>query len=104
MITGIDVNQRVEFSISSDTEEPKTIFIARPLTASEMMSFSSDNRDAVEKTFGLLEKSIVEVRNYAQSDKPIKDILRTLPIIAINELSLKIAEINHLNDLERKNS
>lgn len=105
MIKGIDVNQRIEFSLSVDDSEPKTIFVLRPLTAGEMMDLSSmTGKSAAERSFNLLEKSIVEVKNYDHGNKAISDIVQTLPIVAINELSLKIAEINHLNEAERKNS
>lgn len=113
MITGIDINQRIEFTLSFDTSEPKTIFILRPLSASELMEFSINKEmKEITKIFMMIEKCIVEIKNYKIGEKIInisdenekRDIIKSLPVNVINELSIKLTEINHLTDIERKNS
>lgn len=107
MIKGIDVNQRIEFSSVNDADEPKTIFVFRPLTAAEMMELVSDS-DGNEvklvgaKIFNFLEKCIVEVKNYPAGE--IKDVLSTLPMEVITELIKEMDRINKMSRQDSKNS
>lgn len=102
MLKSIDIKQRIEWSDPEDVTEPKTIFVLRPLTSSEMLSLA-DGGDASKKTVGLIVASIVEVRNFG-GETDIKTIVDSLPLTTMTSLSQKVAEINHLGAETRKNS
>lgn len=68
MIKGIDVNQRIEFVSKNDTEEPKTIFIIRPLTGEEKANFQDEGKAEIRlsgtRMYDFLAASVVEIRNF----------------------------------------
>jgi hypothetical protein len=106
MIKGIDVNQRIEFSFSNDKDDPKTIFVFRPLTSAEMMDLASDAQGntvklAGSKIFEYLQLGIVEIKNYPVTD--VKEALKTLPMDVITELVREMGRMNNMTEQEAKN-
>lgn len=108
MIKGIDVNQRIEFSLSSDTDEVKTIFVFKPLSSEEIIDYAGDAQDGSlvlkgEKLFDFLAKSIVEIKNYDLTKENIKDTIKTLDVKTINELVGEAGKINKITENDKKN-
>lgn len=104
MIQGIDVTQRIEFVDPNDTGDPKTVFVLRPLTASEILTLRYSTTDNAMRIFNTIKASIVEAKNYFKSFEDKDKLVDSLPMNLITSLSLKIAEINHLQAEEIKNS
>lgn len=107
MLEGIDINQRIEFTLTSDKTEPKTVFVLKPLSGADMFSFSSDIKDGKltltgDKIIELLEKSVVQVKNYKTDN--IKESLNMLKINDLAELLAKVNSINNISEDEAKNS
>ena len=109
MLKGVDINQRIEFSCVDDKEEPRTIFVFKPLSGFEMLDLS---KHLVGKKLTLsgsyiletLEKSIVEIKNPDLKDKDkIKEFLQGLSSIVLVELVTETGKINKLTDDESKN-
>jgi len=103
MIQRIDVNKRIDFVCPSDTSEPKTVFVLRPLSSSEIMNDASNDKEKISKAMDMLEKSIVEVRNGGEY-KSKRELIDTLPMDIIGDLSNKVTELNHLTKELAKNS
>ena len=108
MKVGIDKNQRVEFSLSSDTTEPKTVFVFRPLTGTEMIDISGNitGRFATlqgERIIKFLDLAIVEIRNYPEGLSK-KDYLESLSANDILELVGFGSQLCGLTKDEEKNS
>lgn len=103
MITGIDIKQRIEFVSKNDLTEPKTVFVLRPLSSLEMMEFSekSNQSQAIGILF-YLEKSIVEVKNFATQD--IKEVIQSINVGLLGELIIAINKLNNVSGEEAKNS
>lgn len=99
MLKGIDTNQRIEFSYSKDTEEPRTIFVLRPLSGAEMLEFTGTTAEIVK----MVELSLVEVKNYPTGGTPA-EILKTLELGVLGELIKKVNEICRLSEQDAKNS
>lgn len=101
MLKGIDARQRVEFSASNDTE-PKTVFVLKPLTSLEMMSFVGIENDQMKSMKAYLKYSIVEVKNYHIQN--IDDLIDSLDPKTLGELILEINKLNNVGSSEAKNS
>ncbi len=100
MIKGIDVNQRIEFSLTSDKDEPKTVFVMKPLSGLEMMEFSTGAKADI---INMISKSIVEVKNFLNANASVSEILNCLNIQDIGELINKVNEINMITRQDSKN-
>ena len=99
MLKGIDMNQRINFISKEDKEEPKTVFVIRPLSAIEMMNTSKDEYLSL-----MLNKSIVEIKNPDLKDRQeIDDFVNGLNVAVLTELINEITDINKLKDDEIKN-
>lgn len=96
MLQGIDVSQRIEFSSVSDTGEPKTVFVLKPLSGLEMLEFSGGGTDDIKK---MIIKSIVEVKNFSKDGISIEEVVGSLNLSVVGEL---INKINYLNNLSRQ--
>ena len=107
MIRGIDVNQRIEFVSQYDTDDPKTVFVFRPLTGEEKNNlFAGDDKVKLVGTqlFDLLAVCIVEVRNFG-TDGTVREKLSSIKdqrVIA--ELVAQAAQINGMTEQDAKNS
>ncbi len=117
MKKGIDINQRINFTFQDDTSEPKTVFVLRPLARAEFLEFSSGSdgknlKITAEATYGILERSTLEIQNYQIGDEVInaKDaaakrrVFEALEIEDLSTLLSHILEINRLGKAEQKNS
>lgn len=117
MIQGLDISQRIEFSLSSDTTEPKTVFVLKPLTGPEKFEISSrfirfgenasgeqiaELQVTAEYAVCVLKRCIVSVKNFGDG-KPVDEIIDALQPIAIAELLTKCTSISGLTESERKN-
>lgn len=105
MKKAINVKQRFDFSLSSDKEEPKTIFVLRPLSGVEMVELSNFVKDGQlqlneSNISSILTKSIVEIKNYEVSD--VKEAIRTLDVSDITELVMEIGKINNITESDKK--
>lgn len=102
MITNkIDRNQRIEFVLSSDKSEPKTVFVLRPLRSTEIINLPGKTKE--EKAISLMTESIVEVRNFGDYEN-ILEVIDSLVVDDVKELSSKIGELCHINMETEKNS
>ena len=96
MIEGININERVEFSLSTDVTEPKTVFVLRPLSGLELMKFSDfTNPDMLRK---YLDLSIIEIKNGERS------VIDRLNPRELNELAGRCFSLNNLLDEDKKKS
>lgn len=95
MLSGIDVNQRIEFISSWDTTEPKTVFVFKPLAGFEMIKLSEVGFDVQQ----FLEKTIVEIVGVADKSA----FLNSLSVKILGELINKANEINKITEQETKN-
>lgn len=100
MLVGTNVKQRIELTLDCDNEneDPKTIFVVRPLTAHEMYEASSKlSKDtSLNSVLSIIDTAVVEVNNFEGN-------IEDLPLYAINELIDKIMKINRLTEEEEKN-
>lgn len=109
MLKGIDVSQRVEFSSAEDKDEPKTIFVLKPLNALELMEIVSlidttGKSLSAEYIAALLGKSLVEIKNPDLKDVgEIADFIMSLSFTILMELVTETNTINKLSDVEVKN-
>lgn len=118
MISGINLNAVVDYSLKNDTDNP-TIFKLGIIPSSLLGQISAsvrDSKDEVAITYKLLqiglkgiENSEIEFKTEEQELFGRKmqvvpmDILDKLSLPTITELSAKILEINKLTAAERKN-
>jgi len=99
MLEGIDINQRFEFISKEDKTEPKTKFIFRALSGSDMFSLQGKQDNFI---VNVLELSIVEIQNMPEGfDK--SQYIRSLKTESLNELFEKFNEINNVSDDDQKN-
>lgn len=107
MLKGIDINERIDYVSKHDDSEPKTVFVFRYLTSSEMLGLSKYFSDSGSKISGddvinILDQAIVEIRNFQTNDK--RQALSSLPLNVLEELVANMLSINKLGEIERKNS
>ncbi len=109
MLKGIDINQRVEFISTKDTDEPKTVFVLRPLTGSEMLDVSkyiTDGKLSISGDFAtyVLGNAIVEIKNPDLKEKEeIQTFIKKMTTFIITELISEVTRLNNLSDDEAKN-
>lgn len=108
MLSGIDPNQRIEFSSVADTSDPKTVFVFKPLSGSDMLRFAGlvegdQMKFKGQQILEFLAACIVEVRNFEGATE-VKEILDMLPVSVLTELMQKAGELNNITDKEAKNS
>ena len=105
MIKGIDINQRIEFVSKYDTDEVKTVFIFRPLKASEMMDVIGAEASVAlkgNKIIDYLDMAICEIKNADFQDK--RTFLDSLNSLIISELVTQASVLNNMTTQEIKNS
>jgi hypothetical protein len=107
MLKGIDINQRIEFTLSEDTSEPKTVFVFKPITGSDMLKLSEGMEGGQlklsgEKLFDLLEMTIVEVKNFEPTGA-VRDIIKSLPPMVFTKVVSEAIAINRLTEQDSKN-
>ena len=119
MISGIDLNAVVDFTLPEDTENP-TIWklgIVPSYILSRLSSEGKPDDERVQSAFKLLQLTIKGWENFNGIEyKTVKetwygrevnvvplDLIERIDLNTINGLSKKIIEINHLQSEERKN-
>ncbi len=111
MLPIIDANQRIEFSISTD-QDPKTIFILKPLSGIQQFGLSRNlirNENGTYTTTEdyaskLLNLAIVEIKNPDINDAyELEKYISNLNVSAVSELISKISEMTFVTEEERKN-
>lgn len=103
MLKGVDIKQRFEWSASCDTEEPKTIFVLKPLSAADkvaMIGVFPSGKISGKAIIDFLDLIVVEIKNFAEADK--REALESLPLAALNELILEANRLSNLGDEEKK--
>lgn len=116
MITGLDLNQTVDYILKNDTENPTTwkLGVIPSYLFAKVSGEATD--DKIGTAFKLLQISLKGWENYSVPYSTKKEtifgkemevvpieVLETIPIGVINELAVKIIEINQLSEIERKN-
>lgn len=100
MLTGINIDQRIEFTCQED-QDPKTVFIFRPLSGSDIMNLRSlpQKTKIGDYAIELLDMSIVEVVGVTDKRK----FLKSLESHILDELVSKFNDINNVKDDDKKN-
>lgn len=113
MLQGIDVNEKVEYSLKADTENP-TIFLLGNFTNRDKLKLFANAVDKdgqldisklQDKLFDIVKVGIKGVKNLGGKDYDVitDDVLDMLSVNAIVELGQKVLEINFASEEERKN-
>lgn len=105
VIKGIDVNKRHEFICSLDKEEPKTIFVIKPLSGEDRANFSDEGNVKLSgtKLYDFLAASIVDIKNF-DIDGDIRTKLISIKDDAvIAELVLEVGRISNMTRQDEKN-
>ena len=101
MLQGININERITFTSSEDTD-PKTEIIIRPLSGFEMMNLSVLFQGG--KFCSIILKSVVEIKNPDISEKEeVEKYISSLSVEILTVLMESITSINNVSDDEAKN-
>jgi len=103
MLKGIDVSQRIEFISKEDKDEPKTVFVLKPLGGGDMLRLSANGEMSSDSIFKMIKESIVEIKNYKLNTLSKDEMLDSLPPAVIGELLEQVNSINRLTKEETKN-
>lgn len=116
MISGLDLNQTVDYVLENDKDNP-TIWKLGVIPSYLFARVSSEaNTKSIETAYKILQLGIRGWDNFnipfeTQIEKicdremnvvPLS-ILERIPLRVITELSMKIMEVNQLTEIERKN-
>lgn len=106
LIPLIDTKSRFEFTSKTDEAEVKTVFVFKPLSGREMLTFAADSQGGQlklsgEKIFQFLEMAIVEIKNCGGGT--VKEILDRVPPMIIAELVEQAGKMNKLTGEDAKN-
>lgn len=116
MISGLDLNSTVDYSLKDDTDNP-TIWKIGVIPSYLFARVSQEAQTkSIETAYKILQISLKGWENfnigYSTSKEKICDrdmevvpisILEQIPLKVITELSMKVMEINQLTEIERKN-
>lgn len=97
MITGIDVNQKIEFTSSFDTNEPKTIFVIKPFSGIDKIELNGKGMAEI------LDKAIIEIKNLPEGKNKLDFIKSIESPDVIAQLLEQVANINNITRQEAKN-
>lgn len=106
MITGIDVNQRIEYVSKYDDGETKTVFVMRPLTGEERNNLSDENKEVKlvgTKIYDFLEKCIVEIRNFSIQGTIRQQLNSIMDEKVIVELITEGGKLSNMTRQDQKN-
>jgi len=101
MIKGIDTNERIEFISKHDHDEPKTVFIFRPLSGLEMSGLLKALEGGDSMTY--LNETVFDIKDGIPEGGNKKDYLASLPLNILSELLTEANEINRLTGQDAKN-
>lgn len=116
MISGINLNETVDFSIKTDSENP-TIFKLGMIPSSVLLQLpfkdgEVDMTIAVEvlriaikgwENFSVPFQTVKEKKYGREMEVIPLELIDAIPILAVSEIIAKVFEINKLSDGERKN-
>ena len=108
MLEGIDSRQRIEYSLKRDKDEPKTLFVIKPLTGIAMLNLADVYKDGQIKMRGsdiveLLDSSIDEIKNHPDVETCGKrKVIESLELQDLEELINKVTEVNNITDSDKK--
>lgn len=122
MISGIDLNDTVDYTLAQDKENP-TIWKLGVIPNSIFMKLATNVREGqeVEIAYRILQLGLKGWENFKCKDKDIPfeiitedvfgremsivpvSLLETIPLNVVTDLSNKIMEINNLQENEQKN-
>lgn len=108
MLKGVDARQKINFVSKQDTEEPKTIFVLRPLTGMAMMDMSDMLVDGKmvfkgDDIIKMLDNSIEDIQNHPDMETMGKiEVIKHLEVSILTELMDEITKINNLSDSDKK--
>ena len=116
MITGLNLEETVDYSLKEDTDNP-TVFKIGIIPSYLFAKISSEAKQGeIETAFKILQIAIKGWENFnipfakekqmifgREMDVVPLSLLESIPLKAISELSVKVMEINQLTDDERKN-
>lgn len=116
MITGIDLSEVVDYTLNGDSDNPtvwKLGLLPSYIAAKTFEDLKKNEMDVIFKIVQLglrgwenynVEFKTVEKTLFGRSIKVVPmELIESIPITAINEIAIKIMEINNLTDKERKN-
>ena len=106
MIKMIDINERIIFKSVADTEEVKTEFVLRPLTAMEqgksVLKHEADMQ--MDGMFDVVKFCLVEIRQGEQVIKDITmDVVNSIPLQVVLEIYNFIMVRNVIGAQDAKN-
>jgi len=116
MLTGIDLSERIEFSLPEDQNNP-TIFVLGPLTARQklhLFSFGTKEQGGIDEfsvmknpeiLFEIAVMGVRAIKNFQGKDwiEPVDQELNRFSPAVISTVAAKILEISFLSGEERKN-
>ncbi len=105
MIEGLDVNERIEYSLTADKGDVKTIFVFRPLDSVEQMNMVNDDGTVAAGAkfiFPYLNKVIVEIRNFKLKGKDMTVVEEILPLIKPDYLTELLKFSQSLNGVSEQ--
>ena len=107
MLKGLDLKQRIEFSSSKDTADPKTIFVMRPLSGEEQENFKDPGTNKIKlagtKIYDFLAAAIVEIKNF-DGDGDVRSKLVTITDSEIlAELIGECGKLSNMSKADEKN-
>lgn len=105
VIKGLDINQRVEFTPSTDTEEPKTVFVIKPLSGEDRANFVDDGKVKLSgtKLYDFLSISIVEIRNFNVEGDIRTKLISIKDDVVIAELVTEVGRVSNMTRQDEKN-
>ena len=108
MLKGLNMSQRIEFSSVTDTSDPKTIFVLRPLSGEEQENFKDAEGNKLKlsgtKIYDFLSTAVVEIKNFDIAGS-VREQLNTITdsnILA--ELIREAANLSQMLKDDQKNS
>ena len=101
MLQGININERISFTYSKDSD-PKTEIIIKPLSSFEMMKMTTAMQEG--DMAAIILASVVEIKNPDITDSgDVATYVSALKLGILTELMDKITSINNMTDDEQKN-
>lgn len=105
MIKGLNMNQRVEYIPLYDNDEPKTVFVLRPINGEERSNFQDDGKLRLTgtKIYDFLSCGVVEIRNFAIEGTIREKLVSIKDDRIIAELIEKVGELSEMTRQDQKN-
>lgn len=116
MISGLDLKQTISYSLKEDKDNP-TVWELGVIPSYLFARISTEAKsNEIDTAFKLLQIAIKGWSNFNVEFRQEKqtmygrelnvvplDLIEQIPLVVVNQLSLKIMEINQITEIERKN-